>query len=260
MPVQYLQNLTKIGSVVTFTERKVRFHVRVVVLGAPKVGKTAIIQQFLYDCFPQSYCATVDEVHRTQYELRGLGTLTLDILDTSGSNEFPAMKKLAIESADAFLLVFSLTDASTFEEVRRLRDLIIQTKRNSGKVCNNLNRDSNCNNFESDNNNSINDFQSPPIVVTGNKLDLEFMRVVRKELAETIINIDWENGYVEASAKDDVNISNIFRELMIQSKVPYDLGSAIQNQKPRRKSLPAYPTSPIIKDKTLPKRNSCAVS
>ena len=259
MPVNYLQSLAKFGSVISTTDRKARFHVRVVVLGAPKVGKTAIIQQFLYDCFPQNYCATVDEVHRTQYELRGLGSLTLDILDTSGSNEFPVMKKLAIESADAFLLVFSLTDASTFEEVRRLRDFIIQIKRNSSKALSSFNRDK-THNFKIDNNSSINDFQCPPIVVTGNKLDLESMRAVKKEVAETIINIDWENGYVEASAKDDVNITNIFRELIIQTKVPYDLGSAFVRQKPRRKSLPAYPTCPSIKEKTLPKRNSCAVS
>ncbi|KAK8766992.1 hypothetical protein V5799_006231, partial [Amblyomma americanum] len=36
-------------------------HYRVVVLGAARVGKTAIVHQFLYDEFPVDYFATVEE-------------------------------------------------------------------------------------------------------------------------------------------------------------------------------------------------------
>ena len=69
--------------------------------------------------------------------------LILDILDTAGSYEFPAMRALSISSADAFILVYDVTDASSFEEVRVIRDQILETK--SGPV---------------------------PIVVVGNKVDL----------------------------------------------------------------------------------------
>ncbi len=80
-------------------------------------------------------------------------------------------------------------------------------------------------------------------------------------MAETVICLDWENGYVECSAKDNKNIVKIFQELMIQTKVPYDVGPAIANGKLRRSSLPECPTSPVNKDnKAMPKRNSCAVS
>lgn len=69
--------------------------------------------------------------------------LTLDILDTAGSYEFPAMRALSMKSADAFILVYDVTDASTFEEVRVTRDQILEVK--GGVV---------------------------PIVVVGNKIDL----------------------------------------------------------------------------------------
>lgn len=54
------------------------------------------------------------------------------------------MRALSIASADAFILVYDVTDSSTFEEVRGIRDHIHETK-NTAAV---------------------------PIVVVGNKIDL----------------------------------------------------------------------------------------
>ncbi|CAG2116880.1 unnamed protein product [Medioppia subpectinata] len=240
MPQQHISQLPRLGTLVSSLDghQRVNLHCRVVVLGAAKVGKTAIVEQFLYDAFPVLHSATVEQLYRAEYQVRGTGSLTLDILDTSGSYEFPAMRQLAIKSGDAFILVFSVDDSETFEEVRRLRELILEIK-------------------SSDNN----DIQPViPICVVGNKSDFDDKRVIRKEVAESVICLDWENGYVECSAKENKNVVKIFQELMIQAKVPYDVGPAIANGKPRRSSLPECPTSPVSKDKGMPKRNSCAVS
>lgn len=65
------------------------------------------------------------------------------------------MRALSISSADAFILVYDVTDESTFEEARLIRDLIHETKGTT----------------------------VVPIVVVGNKLDLvegdETLRQVR---------------------------------------------------------------------------------
>lgn len=110
-------------------------------MGAAKVGKSAIINQFLYGTFTPKYKRTVEEMHHGDFNVSGIH-LTLDILDTSGSYEFPAMRDLSIKSADAFVLVYDVNDVNTFHEVKTLRALILNTK---GVV---------------------------PIVVVGNKLDL----------------------------------------------------------------------------------------
>ncbi|KAH8037834.1 hypothetical protein HPB51_017334 [Rhipicephalus microplus] len=71
---------------------------RLVVLGGPRVGKSAIVHRFLHDRFLHDYSATVEEFHRGEYDVGGGATVALDILDTGGSFEFPAMRRLAIDS------------------------------------------------------------------------------------------------------------------------------------------------------------------
>lgn len=76
--------------------------------------------------------------------------------------QFPAMRALSISSADAFILVFDVTIASTFEDVRVLRDQIHETKGTT----------------------------AVPIVVVGNKTDLveedSDLREVRQQVAVTL--------------------------------------------------------------------------
>lgn len=96
-------------------------HRRIVVLGAANVGKSAIIQQFLYDRFVTRYRKTVEDLYMAEYNLSNGASLTLEILDTSGSFEFPAMRALSISNGSAFLLVYSVDDEQSFEEVKKLR-------------------------------------------------------------------------------------------------------------------------------------------
>ncbi|RZF44401.1 hypothetical protein LSTR_LSTR010030 [Laodelphax striatellus] len=181
---------------------------KIVVMGAARVGKSSLIQQFLYSTFSPKYKRTVEEMHHADFTVAGVH-LTLDILDTSGSFEFPAMRALSISSADAFILVYSVVDAATFDEARVIREQIIQTKAN----------------------------KAVPIVVVGNKLDLaDDAREVSYETTESIVTVDWENGFVEASAKDNINVTQVFKELLAQAKVKYNLSPALRRR--RRQSLP----------------------
>lgn len=116
---------------------------KIVVMGAARVGKSSLIGQFLYNTFSPKYKRTVEEMHHGDFSVQGVH-LTLDILDTSGSLEFPAMRALSMSSADAFILVYDVNDAATFEEVRAIRDQIHETKAST----------------------------VVPIVVVGNKVDL----------------------------------------------------------------------------------------
>lgn len=82
------------------------------------MGKTSIVQRFLYDTFNSKYRRTIEELHRADFPIGG-ASLSLDILDTSGSYEFPAMKTLNIASSNAFILVYAIDDDDSFQEVRK---------------------------------------------------------------------------------------------------------------------------------------------
>ena len=139
-------------------------------------------------------------------------SLSLDIQDTGGSytDEFPAMFTCSLASADAVLLVYSVAELDTFDEVSRLRDLVQQQRGDS-----------------------------LPLVVVGNKTDLE--RNISKEEAEATVNLDWENGYGYGYK----NIQAIFRALLLQAKSPIlrllEGDSKAPTSMRRRKSFPQVP-------------------
>ncbi|XP_035226312.1 ras-related protein Rap1-like [Stegodyphus dumicola] len=203
-------------------------HPRVVIMGAAGVGKTAIVEQFLHDRFPVDHVPTVEEMHCSVYDISG-ATLTLDILDTSGSYEFPAMRRLAIKTGDAFILVYAIDNKESFRFVSSLRELILEIRQTEEHV---------------------------PIVVVGNKCDLESNRAVPKDITESVVTIDWENGFVESSAKENINILQIFKTMLTQAHICYALGPAVER---RRKSLPVLSTYPKLKHAIEQKRHSCVV-
>ena len=103
---------------------------RIMVLGATATGKTSIVRQFLYDQFTTKHVETMDDMYRGEFEASNGKTVSFDIEDV-GANyiyEFPSMKTVSLASADAFILVFSLDQADTWDEVYKLRDMVREAK------------------------------------------------------------------------------------------------------------------------------------
>jgi small GTP-binding protein len=114
--------------------------IRLVLLGGAGVGKSCIIRRFLNKTYCDKYRPTVEDLHNREYDL---GSVTLkvccvtndhrlrnfliksesfiqvDILDTSGDGQFPAMRRLSIATAHAFLLVYSVTSGPSFTAVKQ---------------------------------------------------------------------------------------------------------------------------------------------
>jgi len=78
------------------------------------------------------------------------------------------MRALSISSADAFILVYDVTDATTFEEVRTIRDQIHETKATT----------------------------AVPIVVVGNKIDLLADGETEREVSPSVkhLKLHWSKN------------------------------------------------------------------
>ncbi|MBN3323353.1 RAP1B protein, partial [Atractosteus spatula] len=201
--------------------------VRLVFLGAAGVGKSALIRRFLQDRFESKHKRTVEELHSIEYDIDGT-RIRIEIMDTSGSYSFPAMRKLCIRDGDAFALVYSIEDPDSFAEVRRLREEILELKGD----------------------------KLTPIAVVGNKADLENQRQVPAEDILPTVELDWNATFLEASAKSSENVLGVFKELLQQVNLPSRLSPALRR---RRETIPKD-SAGARKRPPMKKTNSCIIS
>lgn len=124
---------------------------RLVILGGPMVGKSALIKRFLFNSFPEKHKPTVEDLYSHEFDIGSPSgvPLKVDILDTAGDFQFPAMRRLSIANASAFLLVYAIDSSVSFDQVKGCFEEIREQRQ---------------------------DFQEVPIIIAGNKMDIGLNR------------------------------------------------------------------------------------
>lgn len=163
--------------------------IKLVMLGVGGVGKSSLTLQFLYREFNEDYVATEVDSFSKELSLDG-DEIKLDILDTAGQEEYAFTKDNYYRSGDGFVLVFSITESYTFDEIRGFREQILRVKNDK------LPKDI-------------------PMIVIGNKCDLDGKRQVSEEDAMNEA-MKWGCKYMETSAKTNLNVDNAFYDIMRQ--------------------------------------------
>eukprot|EP00038_Savillea_parva_P025451 m.47746 g.47746 ORF g.47746 m.47746 type:complete len:191 (+) comp6924_c0_seq1:55-627(+) len=159
---------------------------KLVVLGSGGVGKSALTVQFVQGIFVEKYDPTIEDSYRKQVEVDGQQCM-LEILDTAGTEQFTAMRDLYMKNGQGFVLVYSITAQGTFGDLQELRDQILRVKDND----------------------------DVPLVLVGNKCDLEEERVVGREQGASQAKA-FNCSFLEASAKNKINVNEIFNDLVRQ--------------------------------------------
>ena len=122
---------------------------KIVVLGAGGVGKSCCTLRYLFGTFQTGYDPTVGMFSCTgpstlrhnlinatesnftkQVQIDGKD-VTLEILDTAGQEEFRAFRDASLRQGDGYLLVYSIDDRTSFEEV--LKTFTYVTRGNEGR-------------------------------------------------------------------------------------------------------------------------------
>ena len=141
----------------------------VVVLGKGVVGKTSLIYRFVKDAFPEAHDPTIEDNYKAMVEINN-ESIEIQIVDTAGEEDYQNMLDQWIDVADGFLLVFAINDKDTFNVLDEKYKRIEKHKE-----------------------------KNVPIILVGNKCDLENERQVTKEEANQKATA-WKAKYIETSA------------------------------------------------------------
>ncbi|ETE70934.1 Ras-related protein R-Ras2 [Ophiophagus hannah] len=185
---------------------------KLVVVGGGGVGKSALTIQFIQSYFVSDYDPTIEDSYTKICNIDGIST-RLDILDTAGQEEFGAMREQYMRTGEGFLLVYAVNDRGSFNEIHKFHTQILRVK----------------------------DRDEFPMVLVGNKTDLDLYRQVTEEEA---LYFARENRipYMEASAKVRFNVDESFYELVRAIRRFHELESppapAFHPKKKDRKSCP----------------------
>ena len=153
---------------------------KVAVLGRSMVGKSALTFRFINNKFPTEHDTTIEDSYSIPAKIDDI-QCQLEILDTAGQDDYQTMLDTWINSADGFILVYSIDNKESFESTKTRYDRIMKLKEG----------------------------QKVSIVVVGNKCDLEDKRQVAKEEVENYCNTKKIN-FLEASALNTINVKESF--------------------------------------------------
>ncbi|THD28732.1 DIRAS family GTP-binding Ras 2 [Fasciola hepatica] len=159
---------------------------RVAVFGAGGVGKTSLVLRFVRGTFRETYVPTIEDTYR-QVISCNKQVCTLQITDTTGSHQFPAMQRLSISKGHAFILVYSITNKASFDELQSFHNELSLIK--------------------------MDELPRVPIMLVGNKTDEAEAREVSTAHGKALAQ-KWKCGFMETSAKANSNVKEVFQELL----------------------------------------------
>lgn len=186
---------------------------KIALLGSRSVGKSSLAVQFVDEHFVESYYPTIEHTFSKTIELNGR-LFNLELLDTAGHDEFTILDSRQAIGLDGWALVYSINSRTSFDMVSIIRDKIL------GFI----------------------GADHVPMVLIGNKSDLESQRQISTEEGQSLAN-QWNCGFTEASARSGENVMSSFLLALIE--VEKELNPEETQKAASPKS--AYPSNPSHK-------------
>ena len=157
-------------------------------LGDSGVGQTCILRRYIENKFFKNHLATIGIDFKTKNINLNKGNIKLKIWDTAGQERFWDLTKQYPKAADALILIYDVTDNDSFDRLNLWIKNIKDWREESTITI--------------------------PVILVGNKIDLEDSRVVTREQGNKFAK---ENGFLfaECSALTGENINYIFNKLVL---------------------------------------------
>lgn len=161
---------------------------KISVLGAGGTGKSCLITRFVSDYFVPDWDPTIEESFRHPITFRHYTerTVTLELYDTSGMEEFGSLRDSYIRMNEGFIFVVELTNPSSINYVRQVMDVVQRIHdRNADEI---------------------------PCVLVGTKLDLTEEPELDLQPLRDLADL-WECPFVVTSASRNLNVRSVFIEI-----------------------------------------------
>ena len=94
-----------------------RQHLKVVICGDEKTGKTKLFDRIVDDTFTDGYFMTIGSDYKFCNRIVPGANVTLEIWDTGGSPQYRGVLPIFFTDADIVIVVFDVTNAKSFEAV-----------------------------------------------------------------------------------------------------------------------------------------------
>ncbi len=161
-------------------EKKCFYKVKFIIIGEAGVGKTNLVHRFAKGEFNEKYAVTLGIDFLSSYIQVEEKFFNLELWDTAGSEQFKSITKGYYNNSACAIIVYDITDRTSFLSIKQWIE--------------------DCKNYT--NKNII-------FVLVGNKIDLNFNRVVEKEEGQNFAD---ENNMIfyETSALTAENVENVF--------------------------------------------------
>jgi small GTP-binding protein len=157
---------------------------KVVLVGSAHTGKTSIINRYIYGEFsPHTMPSTQPAFFQKKIHYNCVD-MTLEIWDTAGQEQYHALSPMFYRDADAGIVVFDLTDQSTFSKCKQW---VSELKQARGDAI--------------------------TLAVAGNKNDLPSIRTVNLDAMASFAGTIGAESF-ETSAKTGENVDLLFSSLV----------------------------------------------
>ena len=169
--------------------QKRMFEADIVTLGEGQVGKTSIIIRYIDNKFSPNYLATIGIDSKVKKMTLPNGEeIKVKMFDTAGQERFKSITANYIKKANGILFVYDITEESSFNNIQNWYK-----------------------NLAENSNNKL------PVVLIGNKSDLEDERVISKEEGKNLAkSFGIENHFYETSCQSGQNIEEGINDLVLQ--------------------------------------------
>ena len=152
------------------------YSIKLLLLGDIAVGKSSLIYRFIYDKFNPNKINTSELDLKTSDLIIDKKNVRVQLWDTVGQEKYKSITKNLIKRVQGIIIVYDITNKDSFKNIKTWTNLI-----------------------EEEYGNQL------PIIIVGNKIDLEENRKIKIEDAKAFCK-NHKYKYVETSCKTGHNI------------------------------------------------------